>query len=254
MISFEQHNAARRYALSRPYFHPLVMKRAQKILQLASRVRLALDVACGTGQSTLAALELADYAVGLDNSAEMLAEAHMDDRIRYIHGAAEHIPFRDRRFDLIAVAMAFHWLDRHLFLAEARRLLKIGGWLIIYNSAFTGQMRENPGYESFNRADYLEKFPSPPRNTKVFKEEAALGYGFQFVSRERFEYDIRFDPDELTRYLLTQSNISAVVEGGEQSIRQVYTWILRRVSPYFSAARGTFVFGSAIDILQKMGE
>lgn len=69
--AFAHVTAAERYAHSRPYYHPVVVDQIRQTLRLHAPVHRALDVGCGTGQSTLALLELAQEVVGVDPSPAM---------------------------------------------------------------------------------------------------------------------------------------------------------------------------------------
>lgn len=75
---FAHASAARRYALGRPYFHPIV-RDALRAHLTAQNVRLpvalAVDIACGTGLSTRFLPDLAERVFGFDSSAGMIAEA-----------------------------------------------------------------------------------------------------------------------------------------------------------------------------------
>jgi ubiquinone/menaquinone biosynthesis C-methylase UbiE len=119
---FESRDAAERYVGGRPYFHPLVIKKIRDFLRLREPIPLALDVACGTGQSTVALKEISSRVVGTEVSREMLTLAR-EAGVRYVEAPAEDLPFADGSFQLITVALAFHWFDRPRFLAEARRVL-----------------------------------------------------------------------------------------------------------------------------------
>src|SRR3954462_5799377 len=89
---FVHRSAAQRYAAARPYFHPLVMARIVSVTGIA-RFDRALDVACGTGQSSRALLEVADRVDATDISPEMIAQAEQDARVHYHVAPAERLPF-----------------------------------------------------------------------------------------------------------------------------------------------------------------
>lgn len=99
MNYFAYPTAAERYANGRPFFHPLAVKKIERICCESGRISRALDEGCGTGQSTLALLEVADDIVGLDNSAEMLSHAGSHPRIQYVNARAEQIPLITRTMD-----------------------------------------------------------------------------------------------------------------------------------------------------------
>jgi len=114
------------------------IKKIQAICCESGRIDRALDVGCGTGQSSVALLEIAEEIVGLDSSAEMLSHAVPHERIRFVEARAEKIPFADAAFGLMTVALALHWFRAAKILVEAHRLLRPGGWLVIYNDGLHG--------------------------------------------------------------------------------------------------------------------
>ena len=84
--------AVQRYRDARPYFHPVVMGMIRRKLGIKSGEKLGqgIDVGCGTGQSAVALLELADSVTGVDNSEQMLAHAERRTGVEYVRGTAEH--------------------------------------------------------------------------------------------------------------------------------------------------------------------
>ncbi len=248
---FAHRTAAKRYARGRPFFHPLVIDRVRETLGLRAPLPRALDVACGTGQSAVALKPIAARIVGTDLSGGMLAQAPRDARIGYIAASAERLPFGAAPFDLVTVALAFHWFDRARFLAEAHRLLRPAGWLVIYNNGFLARMAENPAFEEWSRDHYLMRYPTPPRNNRPFTHAEAAAHGFRFAARERFENRVAFSVAELVRYLMTQSNVIAAVEEGKERPDEVYAWLVHAIAPLFTAPRGTFSFGNTVWYLQR---
>jgi len=246
MNYFAHSTAAERYARSRPYFHPLVVERIRSFLRLERPVPMALDVACGTGLSTSALTELAESVIATDISPEMLTQAPVHERIRYAVAPAEKLPLEPESVDLITVALAFHWFNRTGFLAEARRVLRRDGALVVYNNGFYGRMHENPAFADWNRDNYLTRYPVPPRNDRPFTDDEATDAGFTFAGRERYANDIAFSPDQLAQYLLTQSNVIAAVEQGSESLEAVHAWLLETVTPLFPSPTATFAFGGEI--------
>lgn len=249
---FDHKTVAERYALGRPYYHPLVVCKIKTLLNL-DHGQSVLDVACGTGQSTVALKEIFKNIIGTDISKEMINLAPLDDSIRYIAASAEDIPLEDESFDMVTVSSAFHWLDRSQFLSEARRLLRDQGYLVIYNNSFSGKMVENAEFETWIFDIYLKRYPSPPKDTQPFGKEDARREGFDFLGKEKYTNEVTWSRDDLVNYMLTQTNVIAAVEGGKESLQDVESWLMNETAPFFKDAKATFMFRGPIWYLEKMG-
>jgi len=244
--------AAARYAAGRPFFHPLAIKKIREVCCQSGRIDRALDVGCGTGQSTLALQEVADEIVGMDSSAEMLSRAAVHPQIRHIEGQAERIPFADRSLGLITVAGAFHWFDQRQFMHEAKRVLRPGGWLVIYNDRFTGRMNRNDDYAKWNREHYLVRYPTPPRNNPFPTCKDASANGFGATRTEHFMHEIQFSLEQLVSYLTTQTNVIAAVMEGMDDYSSAGRWLLNSIRPLFSGATESFIFSCQLEFLKKI--
>ncbi len=251
MNFFANPTAAERYAKGRPFFHALAIEKIRAACCEHGRIGLALDVGCGTGQSTFALLEVADEIVGVDSSAEMLSHTRQHGRIRFVEADAEQIPFADSTFELITVALAIHWFDQAKFFREAKRLLQRGGWLVIYNDGFTGWMDGNDNYEKWNREEYLARYPTPPRNSQPMDEIDASRYGFVPFSTAQFTHEVEFTPEQLVAYLVTQTNVISTVESGKEDLQSVTNWLLNSVRPLFTYEKDKFLFSCQIGFFQS---
>jgi ubiquinone/menaquinone biosynthesis C-methylase UbiE len=247
---FAHASAAERYAKARPYFHPLVIERIRAHLHLEQPVPQALDVACGTGQSSRALQAIAKHVTGTDLSNEMLEYARQNPGIEFLESPAESLPFEAETFDLLTVCMAFHWFDQAKFLLETKRVLKPNGWLIVYNNEARAQMIGNPAFRNWADSFYAN-YPAPPRTTTPTNPEFFSSYGFQLDPLEDLENHISFTPDELAAYMTTQSNFIAKVEQGSESLEEVHANIVDGVTPFFAGPRADFLFSSRIWFLHK---
>jgi ubiquinone/menaquinone biosynthesis C-methylase UbiE len=97
-----------------------------------------LDVGCGTGYllGRLAArLPQAEVLAGIDAAPAMIAvagAAAADDRLRFMVGTAERLPWPAESFDLAVSTTSFdHWADQRAGLAECSRVLAPGGCLVL---------------------------------------------------------------------------------------------------------------------------
>jgi hypothetical protein len=147
--------------------------------------------------------------------------------------------------------LAFHWFNQERFLAEARRVLKDKAWLIISNNGFTGQMIENPTFEKWIIQVYERQYPSPPRNSAPMAAEIAQQHGFNFAHEESYQNEVHFTVEQLSAYLITQSNVIAATEQGKERIEDVYLWLNEEMKSFFPNENATFTFGGYIWYLQK---
>ena len=252
MGHFSHADAAERYARGRPRFHVLVVRTVAAFLELREPVPAALDMACGTGLSSVVLREIASRVVATDSSAEMLARAPRVGGVGYVEAPAEDLPLADGTFDLLTVSSAFHWFDRARFLSEARRVRRSEGLVVIYDTAFRGEMRETTAFRRWFRDHYLARYPSPPRDQRPFEDDQARRHGFRFLRREDYENEVRFTVVELIAYLETQSNVIAAVEEGSEGIEEIHGWLMDSLDPLFPDSRATFVFGGHIWYLRPL--
>jgi SAM-dependent methyltransferase len=239
---FDSTQAAQRYATARPYYHRTALGLAAGQLG-PSHARVAVDVACGTGLSTQAVLELADHVIALDTSAAMLGAAQPHARARYIRAAAEQLPLGDACADLATVGAAFHWFDQPRAFAELARVLRGGAALIVYTDFFHGQLAGQPAFTTWLSDAYLPRYPAPPRHA-YFDPAAALPAGFGDVSYTEGTLAIPLTCTELAGYLLSQSNAAAAIDSGATSACALRARILGEISPFFAGqAHAEAIFG-----------
>uniref|UniRef100_A0A8D0HJT3 Methyltransferase type 11 domain-containing protein n=1 Tax=Sphenodon punctatus TaxID=8508 RepID=A0A8D0HJT3_SPHPU len=99
-----------------------------------SSLQLAVDVGCGTGQSTKVLASRFDKVVGLDVSEAQIEEArqtHHPPNVSYIVCPAEELPFEDASVDLVTAFVAAHWFDIKRFMKELERVLKPHGCVVL---------------------------------------------------------------------------------------------------------------------------
>ncbi len=121
-----------------------------------------LDLGCGTG---VVARQLADrlhplsVLHGADISKELLREAQRlapDLRVKWDHLSTGPLPYDDAMFDVVTMhTLLSHVPDPVYLLTEARRVLKMGGKLIVFDADHAGTTYAQPSYEATRRIDHL---------------------------------------------------------------------------------------------------
>lgn len=239
---------AERYAYARPNLNP---RFNAELLRHTGQLTRVADFGCGTGLSSRALTEVASTVVGLDPSLAMLEHAQSHPQVLYCAGVAEATAFASSSFELLAAALALHWFDRDLFLEEAARVLAPGGWLFIYNTWFSGTMRDRPEFASWNQAQYMNRYPAPLRSERAIAMPDAPAPGFSLCASWGIEADVPMSRDQLAHYLTTQSNVSAVLERGEETLEETTEWLSDAVAPFFRNHEEVFPFGGSAWLLQR---
>ena len=237
--------AARLYAEGRPDYSQLVADITRKITGIESPVELAVDIGSGTGISTMAIAAMAETVVGIEPLQAMRERAMPADNVSYRSGSAEQLPVEDQSCDLLSVGSALHWFDQERFLAEASRVAKPEAWLVVYDHWFTGRMQDHDGFGQWARDVYLSTYPSPPRD-RSWRPPDDLG-DWRHMGWESYDQPVPFSADQLATYLLTQSNLQTVIERGDKTEKQLRSWLMHELAPFFADDPvAVFMFGGFV--------
>jgi SAM-dependent methyltransferase len=115
---------------------PSVVRELRKALKRAPGTRLA-DIGGGTGNYSLALKAQGWQPIVIDRSPAMLARASAKG-LQTVEADAQNLPFGDATFDAATmISMLHHVENRSAALAEARRILRPGGRLVLMG--FTGE-------------------------------------------------------------------------------------------------------------------
>jgi GT2 family glycosyltransferase/ubiquinone/menaquinone biosynthesis C-methylase UbiE len=111
------------------HFHRYYLAR-----QLAAGKRV-LDIACGEGYGSALLAQVAATVIGIDIDAGAVAHAartYAGDNLSFRQGTTIDIPVEDASIDLIVTLETLEHFDDHdRFFAEAKRVLRVGGSLIV---------------------------------------------------------------------------------------------------------------------------
>ena len=151
---------------------------------------VVLDVGCGTGILLPLLREKMNgdgHIVALDFSGEMLKQASSKGHKGvYVQGDAQSLPLPEGVFDWVLCNAVFpHFLDKSRALAELRRVLRVGGYLVICHTA--SRQAINEFHRSVGGAVVHDTIPDEGEMRRLLREAGLM------------EAQVRDEPD---RYLV----------------------------------------------------
>ncbi|XP_059165434.1 putative methyltransferase DDB_G0268948 [Physella acuta] len=123
------------YAKFRPTYTDEIFKRIIEFCKEGDcDFQLAVDVGCGSGQSTIPLAQHFNKVIGADVSQQQIANAPNNiSNVSFHVSAADELSFiQSSSVDLLTIAQALHWLDLSKFYKEVSRVLKPGASLVAY--------------------------------------------------------------------------------------------------------------------------
>lgn len=240
---------AARYARGRPFHHPRALDRIFDHLGKSSVAR-GLDVACGTGLSTIALAGRAEIVVGVDPVESMIHLAKRARNAVYAVAPAELLPFPRHAFDVVTVSSGVHWFDQDAFFAEAERVLQPGGSVAIYDHLFEGAVEE-PAIDKWLDQSYAKRYPPPPKAAATDRPVVSTR---RFSDHVTFEYDdpIAFTQTQLVSYLLSHSNTITAATEGRETTQQTRAWLVAETAYWFDPPnQRQFLFRGMARCLKK---
>ncbi|NDP47592.1 MAG: class I SAM-dependent methyltransferase [Sulfuriferula multivorans] len=205
MSTFKDHfsTSSDRYAAYRPAYPAALFEWLSS--QCGERDS-AWDCATGSGQAALGLSPYFRQVVATDASAEQIRHAEGHPNIDYRVASAEASGLADHSMDLVTVAQAAHWFDLPRFYAEAMRVLKPGGIVVLWGY---GRMvlpeRMDAPFQHF----YAETVGPywPPERTLIDDAYRSLEFPFAEIQALAFNIEIEWTLPRLMDYLSTWSAV-----------------------------------------------
>lgn len=197
------HSSAQ-YAQFRPSYPDEVFAFLEMVSAGKERV---WDCATGTGKVAEKLVGLFDRVEATDLSENQLKNAVSHPKIRYSQQIAEQTNFPDRHFDCVTVGQAIHWFDFGKFYAEARRVLKPGGLILVLGY---GNIRvENEAVQRAIGKLYEEILEGYWDSERRFLDEnyQTIPFPFDEISHPEFRIRDTWSREQLLGYLGTWSAV-----------------------------------------------
>jgi len=204
----------RAYARFRPEYPPQL---TDFLASVAPNTRLAVDVGCGNGQLTQHLAAHFSAVVGLDPSADQIANILPNARITYQCAPAEKLPLAEGSASLITAAQAAHWFNLPAFYQEARRIAAPGGVLALISY---GVLNLEPTLNARFQTFYWEEIGPywPVERKLVDTGYATLDFPFEEVAAPPLEIRLDWRLSEFLGYLLTWSAVRRAQEAGRYEV------------------------------------
>lgn len=156
----------------------------------------ALDVAAGTGFTSLALSSNVGIVTALDRTVEMLQEArNLFERegrknVVFVKGDVSDMPFLDRSFDIVTCRRAAHHFHNKIqFISEANRVMKKGGYFGLVDMVSP----ENDDMDIFNNLERFRDHSHASAGTARFWKGAVEGIGMRVVFAEVYPETVSFE-------------------------------------------------------------
>lgn len=231
------------YAASRPPVHSHVIELVRGSLGHQRVFERALDVGCGAGLSTRALQGIAGHCLGLEPAAGMLRQAsQIAPQAAFIVGAAEAIPLQTGSVDIITAAGSLNYVNLNLFFAEAARILRPPGVLVVYDFQTGRTFRDSHVLDDWF-ASFVDRYPWPPGEACELNSDILdrLDSGFCFTHQEKFEIGLTLKPEFYLEYVLSETNVAfAVRTGGHYD--EIRAWCMRTLSPIWEGKERQVLF------------
>ena len=201
---FDDKDHAAVYGNFRPVYPETVSEIISSYMESnsCSGVEAAVDVCCGSGQSTMLLSHLFQRVRGVDKSLAQITQANAkhenSKNVCFNVGDAQNLEVESSSVDLLTCAMGWHWLDPDTFYHEAKRVLKPRGCIAVYgyNTTVNDNDRVGAVVDAF-KGELMEKGCIDERALHTFNEYRDVHLPFSHVQRLNFDLPQKASVDQL---------------------------------------------------------
>ena len=213
-------DAAELYARTRPAYPEALFA---ELAALAPARRCAWDCGTGNGQAAVGLARHFEHVEASDPSAEQIAHALADARVRYSVATAEQSGLPAASVDLVSVAQALHWFDLERFHAEVRRVARPGAIVAVYGYSW---FYVSPEIDVLVDRWLLRPIEAwwPPHNRLLWDGYATIAFPYAQIRSPRLALHLGWTLDQLLDYYLTWSAPRRrIAEKGDGYLAEVRT-------------------------------
>jgi len=194
-------DAAELYARTRPAYPDALFA---ELAALAPARRCAWDCGTGNGQAAVGLARHFEHVEASDPSAEQIAHALPDARVRYSVATAERSGLAAGSVDVVSVAQALHWFDLDRFHTEVRRVARAGAIVAAYGYSW---FYVTPDIDVLADRWLLRPVESywPPNNRLLWDGYSKVAFPYAELRPPRLALHLGWTLDQLLDYYLTWS-------------------------------------------------
>jgi ubiquinone/menaquinone biosynthesis C-methylase UbiE len=194
------------YARYRPKYPPELF---DWIASIAPGRDVAWDCATGNGQAATALAYRFHKVVATDASSSQIEQAEPHERVLYRVATAYESGLGDASVDVVTVAQALHWFDFERFYAEARRVVKPEGAIVIwgYGDPVIDDEEINRIVHEYNRGT-VERYWQPERMT-LLRGYSDIPFPFREIAAPSINMKVEWTLEEFAGLLRTWSATAA---------------------------------------------
>lgn len=202
------------YAQYRPTYPEALF---EYIFSFVKEKKVAWDCATGNGQAAVRLAQSFERVDAMDISETQLNNAVHRENIHYQIGPAETTPFPNNTFDLITIAIAYHWLDWAAFYKEATRVGK-PGCVVAAWTPYTMQLPDEALQQVYRQFywDIVGPYWDPERKY-VDEQYRMVRFDFAPLPVQPFQIEVAWTKQQFMGYLETWSATQKYVREKGQS-------------------------------------
>ena len=202
------------------------------LIQLSGTARPALvvDIASGTGLSSVIWCGRAAEVVGIEPNPDMRAEAerraasvaHAGTAVRFVEGISSATGLADGGADIVTVSQALHWMEPEPTFAEIARILRPGGVFAAYDCDWPPTFNcelEHAYDRCMDRAQQLERQLRATPDVRKWSKEAHLNRiresrRFTYVKEAVFHHIESGGAERIIGLALSQGMLASLLKHG----------------------------------------